>query len=459
MDLKKLHQSIPPAYAARLHTAICLAVVISLTSHPLQAQSSTPEPATQPFTLAQVWDSIMVNAKLINMERLRVLSAAEYSADLKLDRLPDISASAAYSKLSNLLEYQNGLFNQSTRFPIAHTAYNLGASAYFNLFDGHRLNNNLKKAKINEDIQNQQVHLTLEDTRLLAAGYYLDLIRDQKFAVLLEQDIAEQKKVVVQIKAFYKSGVVLKSDVLRAELKISKQLLQLHQIEDQLALNSQKLNLLMGRPETVLISPQDELNTDSLQLDTYEEYLNRALSQAYEISISANEKNLKAIGLKEAKANVLPQLGLYADYGLNYPQGRLYPYAPSLYGLGSVGFKASYPLSALYKNRHKVTMARLNIHKEELKHGQLEDEIRNKTRAGYLALKEDMESIRVSRSNILQTTENLRILKNSYFNQTALMTDYLDADLQLLQSRFDLAAAQVAAQYHCYQLKKIFGQL
>jgi outer membrane protein len=459
MDLKKLYQGIHPGSAARLLTAICLAVVVSLAGRSLRAQTTTPMPARENYTLAQVWDSVTLNAKLINMERLGVLSAAEYSADLKQDRLPDISATAAYSKLSNLLEYQNGLFNQSTRFPIAHTAYNLGASAYFNLFDGHRLNNNLKQAKIKEDIQNQQVHLTLEDTRLLAAGYYLDLVRDQKFAALLEQDIAEQKKVVVQIKAFYKSGVVLKSDVLRAELKISKQLLQLHQIEDQLALNSQKLNLLMGRPESLMIAPQDELNTDSLQLDNYEDYVDKALSQADEVRISAKEQNLRAIGLKEAKANVLPQLGLYADYGLNYPQGRFYPYALSLYGLGSVGIKASYPLSALYKNRHKVTMARLSIREQELAHGQVEDEIRNKTRASFLALKEDMESIRVSRSNILQTTENLRILKNSYFNQMALMTDYLDADLQLLQSRFDLAAAQVAAQYHCYQLKKILGQL
>ena len=67
--------------------------------------------------------------------------------------------------------------------------------------------------------------------------------------------------------------------------------------------------------------------------------------------------------------------------------------------------------------------------------------------------------MRIAQQNIGQATENYRIVNSTYFNQLSLLTDLLDADNQLLQSRFDLVTAQVLAATQYYQLQKALGTL
>jgi len=85
--------------------------------------------------------------------------------------------------------------------------------------------------------------------------------------------------------------------------------------------------------------------------------------------------------------------------------------------------------------------------------------VRQQVNEAYLRYQEALNRVEVSKTNIIQATENRRIVSNTYFNQTSLITDLLDADTQLLQTRFDLAAAEIAAQLQYFQLQNITGNL
>ena len=130
-----------------------------------------------------------------------------------------------------------------------------------------------------------------------------------------------------------------------------------------------------------------------------------------------------------------------------------------MYGLGFGGIKASYPISALYHNRHKVKVAEIQYRQQEIEHADTEDKIREEVNEAFLRYREALTRIDVAKENISQATENLRIVNNTYFNQLSLITDLLDADTQLLQTRFDYAAARIAAQLQYYQLQKAIGNL
>jgi len=67
--------------------------------------------------------------------------------------------------------------------------------------------------------------------------------------------------------------------------------------------------------------------------------------------------------------------------------------------------------------------------------------------------------IQVATENVAQAEENARIIKNNYFKQPALITDLLDADVQLLRTRFELAAARIMAQDKFYLLQNTIGVL
>ena len=141
------------------------------------------------------------------------------------------------------------------------------------------------------------------------------------------------------------------------------------------------------------------------------------------------------------------------------PQIFLYPYSPSNYTLGIFGVKASLPLSELFINKPKERVAKLNLEKEELEHHHIDDKIREKVYENYLRFKEALIKIDVAMADIDQADENARIVHENYLNQTALITDLLDADVQLLQSRFNLVTAKVTAQIQYYQLQNVLGIL
>jgi outer membrane protein len=275
----------------------------------------------------------------------------------------------------------------------------------------------------------------------------------------MEKDIAEQERQLEHIRQLKNNGVVLKSDVLRAELQLSRQRLSLTTIENDIAIANQKLNILIGAPDSFRINPLQLPNTDSLTIQSYEDYLATAMNNSYQLKISQQQTALSRLKVMDAKANVSPKVGVFAEYNYAYPEIQFYPYAATLYGLGMTGVRASFPISGLYKNKHKVTASEIELRSQELEHANTQDAIRQQVKEAYLRYQEALKRIGVAKTNVQSALENARIVNNTYFNQLSLVTDLLDANTQVLQTKFDLAAAQIAAQLQYYQLQNTIGNL
>jgi outer membrane protein len=424
------------------------------------AKNITPDTSSKDqLALARIWDLISINNKAITLQRLAVDRSNENLKEAQSTRLPEANINGEYTKNSNLPEYEHGIFHPPTQYPIPHTFYSLGTSVYLNIFNGKKTSLNIAHEKNVLALEQEREKLTSSEIRLLSAAYYLDLQRNLVFKELLLKDIEEQRKQLEQIRVLKKNGVVLKSDVLRAELKLSRQDLQISQVDNDIVIATQKLNIMMGRPDGEQINPVQLFDPDKLALKTLEEYISGAGDEPYEIRIAGKTTELKRLELKSVRANVSPSVGFYADYAYSYPQGEFYPYSLSLFGLGSAGIKASFPISALYLNRHKAKAAEIAFKTAALEQLDILDVFRQKVTEAVLQFKQALLRLEVSRSNILLAKENQRVLHNSYFNQAALITDLLDADTQLLESRFEMVEAQTAAQLSWYQLQKTLGKL
>lgn len=430
----------------------CLSVFLL---HSLKAQ----QPDKMSLSLAQVWEKVSANNKSIQIQDLKVRGTAEGIKDAKAERLPDIEAEGEYARVSNVPIYDNGLFSTPSQFEVVHTSYKFGGSAYFNVYNGGKTNIRIAEEKKGNEIAAEQRNLTISEVKLRATAYFLDLQRSKVFKALLLKDIADQQKQLDQIRQLLKNGVVLKSDVLRITLKLSRQKMALVQLNNDIAIASQKLNVLTGMPDDTLIDPQDDDQTGLPSLKPYNSYLTDAMEHSFSYKISEKEAEMRKLEVKNIKANVSPKLGLFANYNYSYPQILLYPYSLAVYGLGFYGVKASFPISSLYHNTHKTRAAELRVQQQEVEHADTEDKIRTEVNEAFLRYRESLTRIDVAKENITQATENLRIVNNTYFNQLSLITDLLDADTQLLQTRFDYAAARIAAQLQYYQLQKAIGNL
>jgi outer membrane protein len=437
-----------------------LLILILASFYPASAHQSPADTLQNtPLTLTQVWERAANFSKAVQMKQLHLEGSAEQVKDAKSERLPEVNIDGEYARITNMPIYENGLFKAPQQFEVLHQTYTAGADAYLNLYNGNKTNIEINARKTENKIAVEQKKLTLSEIKLRATAYYLDMQRSIIFRDLLIKDIAAQEKQLLQIKALKANGVVLKSDVLRAELKLSKQKLSLVELNNDLAIANQKLNILIGLPDEQKITPTQNNVLDSLTLKSNEDYLNDAGSNSYQIKISEQETELKKLQLKNVKANVSPKIGLFGSYKYSYPQIFLYPYSPFIYGIGMGGIKASFAISSIYHNYHKTKMAKLEYESQEIEHTQTQDNVRQQVNEAYLRFNEALNRIEVSKTNVKQATENRRIVSNTYFNQTSLITDLLDADTQLLQTHFDLAAAQIAAQLKYFQLQNVTGNL
>ncbi len=440
-------------YSYKKHYAlISLSILLSSATFAQKEQSASH------LSLAEIWNKAEANSKAVRMQSLKLNESEEAIKDAKAERLPDIEAEGEYARVSNMPIYSNGLFHTPSQFEVVHTAYSFGGNAYLNLYNGNKTNLKIREEKDKRNISAEQLNLTTSEIKLKAAAYYLDLQRSKIFKDLLLKDISDQEKQLDEIRQLLKNGIILKSDVLRAELKLSRQKMSLLQIDNDINIANQKLTILIGEEDSFKILP-DSLSSSGLDIKTYPEYLDEAVAHSYELKISEKEVELNKLELKKVKANVSFKVGLFANYAYSYPQIQFYPYSIAMYGLGLSGIKASFPISAFYHNKHKTKAAELAFKRQEVEHEATTDKVRQEVNEAYLRYKEAVTRIDVAKQNIKQATENLRIVNNTYFNQLSLLTDLLDADTQLLQTRFDLAASQIAAQLQYFQLQKAIGNL
>ncbi|MBV8327730.1 TolC family protein [Chryseobacterium sp.] len=428
------------------------------TSYAISAQTGSLRNDTIRLSLKDAWQRAEENSRHIKINTLDADIAEAEVKDTKRERLPEIAVKGSIEKASNIPIYENGIFSRPVQHEVIHTLYRAGADFYLNIYEGNKLNLKIKENQTLQKIKNIQKEQAVSDIHYKTAALYLDLQKTFIFRNLIRQDIEDQKTQLKEIQALYKNGVVLKNDVLRIELELSRRKMALVTIENDILIATQKLNIILGIPDEKTVipdAPLDQWNESA----AYGEYLKQAMDHSFDYHVSEEQTELSKIRLKQVKANVSPKIGLYGEFYYANPQIFLYPYNPNWYSLGIVGLKASFSISSLYHNTHKVKAAALEFEKEEEGHKNTEDKIRQQVKEAYLRYQEALEQIRVAETNVTQAKENARITKNTYFNQASLLTDLLDADIQLLQTKFELEAAKIMAQNNYYLLQNITGTL
>lgn len=400
----------------------------------------------QKLTINQIWMMADSNNKKNQIQQLQVEASDAHVKVSKAERLPELAAEGTLAHVFPLPIYENGLFHTPAQFPVVSKYYKVGADAYLNLYNGGKTNTEIAASKTESALSSLKKGQQQQEIHYVAAVYFYDVYRNLSYQSLLQQDIKEREKQLAEINQLYKNGTILKSDVLRAELRLSKQRMLLTEIENSIKIAKQKLNILIGREDDAALVPQiGESETDIVALKQIEDYVLEANSSSYQMQVSEKEQELSKLKLKTVKANVLPTLGFFAEYMYAYPQIQFYPYALSLYSNGMAGLKLKIPISSWYTNQHKVKEAAIKLKQQEVEDEEVKDQVRQQVKENYIRYKESVQRIGLAEENIKQATESYRIVQNTYFNQLSLLTDLLDAETQLLQSKFELTTAKVNA--------------
>jgi len=412
---------------------------------------------TLKYTLEDIFQLAASNSREV---KISTLDKKESEFDLqaaKYNRLPQISGRASADYATNMPIYDNGLFHTPSQHDVIHFLYNTGADFYLNLYKGSQNELLIRDKQIRDELSAVKLKETVAQTKLTACFAFLELYRAYIFRNIIKEDIDDQKQQLKEISDLYKSGVVLHSDVLRIELELSKREYLLVEIENDIKRLNQKIQLIIGSESSKIIFPM--IVQEQVRTDTFENSFLSARENAFSLRKSELMEKLSLLDVKKQRAQFMPQLSLEGSFTFANPQIFLFPYNASWYTLGIVGLKLRIPISNWYFNKPQMEKVKLEQLKEEEIHLHEEDKLKNELLNASLQYEEATVKRGICEKNIVLTQENLRIIKDKYFQSAALITDLLDANMNYLKSIFELETAKMNQLQYYYQIEFLKGSL
>lgn len=415
--------------------------------------------ATQPRLLLSV-DSLLQLGMAQNVQ-LRILHQQEEMArsrakTARTAKLPEVQVGLKGGYLGQPIVFREGL-SHPTRPQSPHWLQNYEIGLSQPIYQGGRIRYSIEKADIEQKIAELQTLQNEADIKLALLEQYMQLFSLYKQQTVLARNIEESTKRLENIKSKKRQGLITNNDVLRSELQLTNDRLALQEVDNSLTLMSQQLDILLGLDEQTLIVPDTTLLRQINPTSDYADYLQKAYRDDWTMRRLRQETQLALNNQRLVKAEFLPQLSLYAGNTLARPITRTM--ADYYNNSWNIGLTLSYPLSSLYKNRHKLEEARLNIDASQQQEELRKQSLRMEIRTALIRHQEAQDRVKALELSVRQARENYRIMRNRYFGQLSILTDLLDANSVLLDAELQLTTARARVIYTYYELQKACGLL
>lgn len=415
--------------------------------------------ATQPRLLLSV-DSLLQLGMAQNVQ-LRILRQQEEMArsrakTARTAKLPEVQVGLKGGYLGQPIVFREGL-SHPTRPQSPHWLQNYEIDFSQPIYQGGRIRYSIEKADIEQKIAELQTLQNEADIKLALLEQYMQLFSLYKQQTVLARNIEESTKRLENIKSKKRQGLITNNDVLRSELQLTNDRLALQEVDNSLTMMSQQLDILLGLDEQTLIVPDTTLLRQINPTSDYADYLQKAYRDDWTMRRLRQETQLALNNQRLVKAEFLPQLSLYAGNTLARPITRTM--ADYYNNSWNIGLTLSYPLSSLYKNRHKLEEARLNIDASQQQEELRKQSLRMEIRTALIRHQEAQDRVKALELSVRQARENYRIMRNRYFGQLSILTDLLDANSVLLDAELQLTTARARVIYTYYELQKACGLL
>lgn len=388
--------------------------------------------------------------------RLQEQMAEERARTARTNRLPDIEIGLNGGFVGQPVIFERGLSNPT--YPDSPDwSQNYAVNLTQPLYHGGRIKYAIRQADLEKEIAALQTATNRADIKLSLLRQYLNLFSLYKQHEVLTRNINESERRLKDIRQMKQEGLITNNDVLRSEMQLTNNRLALLEAENNIRLASQQLDILLGLDERLLLCPDTTLLSEAYTLESYADYVRQAYAGDPSMRLKRRQTDLARNNINVVRAAQMPQLSLHAANTLARPVSRTL--ADMYNNAWNVGLTFSYPLSALYRNKHKLREARqqveLRLNDEEQQKQQLRMTVHN----AYLKHHEALARVEALNLSVKQAEENYRIMRNRYLNQLAILTDLLDADNLRLDAELQLTTARTQVIYTYYELLRATGEL
>ena len=314
-----------------------------------------------------------------------------------------------------------------------------GTIGYINalqpIFTGGRIIYGNKLASLGEDVSELKDKMTKDEILLKTEEQYWLIVSLEEKSRTINKYEELLNRLLLQVEDAYKSGIVLKNDVLKVKLKLSEIQLNKSKLENGRKLATMAFCQHIGISYDSSLVFKEELEIPDLP-QSYFIDKNEALKNRTEYSLLEKSVEAEKLQTKMKRGEYLPQVGVGASaMYLKFDESKDRT-------LGMVYGTVSIPISGWWSGSYELQERNI---KEEI----AENNFKNNSELLLLQIEKAWQDLNdaykqylLSKESKAQAEENFKVNEDSYKNGISTVSDLLEAQALLQQTQDQLTEAK-----------------
>ncbi len=407
----------------------------------------------QKIALQQAIDMSIANNNSLKIANAKIIDASTNVQEAKERQLPSASVTASYLRLAGAkLDLKNSVAGGNG--PKVNQALYALVNVSMPIYAGGKIKYGIEAAKYLEEAAKLSVENDKQEITFNTIAAYTNLYKAGAVVYVLNENLKTAQQRDATFGRLEQNGLLAKNDLLKAQLQTSNIELSLLDAENNFNLAKINMAIMLGLPENTNIALDSSFVNASQNLKPFLDYENLALQNRKDVKIIGIQKKANTVGIKSAKADAYPTVALTGGY-INAD----IPKTLSITNALNIGVGVQYNLANLWKSNTKLAQAKSREIQLAATENILNDGIRLQVNKDYQNLLLAKKKIDVYEKAIAQALENARITKNKYDNNLVSITELLEANDALLQTKLVVAAAKADAALAYNKLLETTGTL
>jgi outer membrane protein TolC len=314
-----------------------------------------------------------------------------------------------------------------------------GTIGYINaiqpIFTGGRIIYGNKLASLGEDVSELKDKMTEDEILLKTEEQYWLIVSLEEKSRTINKYEELLNRLLLQVEDAYKSGIVMKNDVLKVKLKLSEVQLNKSKLENGRKLAAMAFCQHIGISYDSSLVFKDELEISDLP-QSYFVDKNEALKKRVEYSLLEKSVEAEELQTKIKRGEYLPQAAIgISEMYMKFDESKKRTF-------GMVFGTVSVPISGWWSGSYELQERSI---KEEI----AENNFKNNSELLLLQIEKAWQDLNdaykqylLSKESKTQAEENFKVNEDSYKNGISTVSDLLEAQALLQQTQDQLTEAK-----------------
>lgn len=314
-----------------------------------------------------------------------------------------------------------------------------GTIGYINaiqpIFTGGRIIYGNKLASLGEDVSELKDKMTEDEILLKTEEQYWLIVSLEEKSRTINKYEELLNRLLLQVEDAYKSGIVMKNDVLKVKLKLSEVQLNKSKLENGRKLAAMAFCQHIGISYDSSLAFKDELEISDLP-QSYFVDKNEALKKRVEYSLLEKSVEAEELQTKMKRGEYLPQAAVgISEMYMKFDESKKRTF-------GMVFGTVSVPISGWWSGSYELQERSI---KEEI----AENNFKNNSELLLLQIEKSWQDLNdaykqylLSKESKSQAEENFKVNEDSYKNGISTVSDLLEAQALLQQTQDQLTEAK-----------------